>query len=175
MTCIRQNPVHLAGIMDQTLIIGYGNPDRQDDGVAWHILCGLSQKLGYRIPVFFDDLSTPTSTNPHLLFALQLTPEHSEIISNYQRVCFIDAHTGNIQEDLACQNITPFFQSSPFTHHMTPQTCLSLAKTLHSAEPEAILVSVRGFEFGFAQSLSSRTKTLANRAINQIMNWINKN
>ena len=29
-----------------TLFIGYGNPDRQDDGVAWHVLTGIANQLG---------------------------------------------------------------------------------------------------------------------------------
>jgi Ni,Fe-hydrogenase maturation factor len=32
--------------MNKVLIIGYGNPDREDDGVAWHILQGVAERLG---------------------------------------------------------------------------------------------------------------------------------
>ena len=31
--------------MDKTLVIGYGNVDRQDDGAAWHILARLAKQL----------------------------------------------------------------------------------------------------------------------------------
>ena len=33
-----------------TLVIGYGNADRQDDGVGWHILKVLAERIGTSVP-----------------------------------------------------------------------------------------------------------------------------
>ena len=41
--------------MKKSLIIGYGNPDREDDGVAWHILRALTVKLGLFSPSSYED------------------------------------------------------------------------------------------------------------------------
>ena len=154
-----------------TLIIGYGNPDRQDDGVAWHILTRLAEELNRPIPSM-DEGFFPNGENPDLLFTLQLIPELSETISNYQRVCFVDAHTGNVPEDVNVVEVKAEYQRSPFTHHMTADTCLSLVQTIYGRNPHAILVSVRGYVFGFSHELSATTRQLAEQAAAKIMDWL---
>jgi len=154
-----------------TLIIGFGNPDRQDDGVAWHILARLAKDLGRPIPSM-DEGFLPSGENPDLLFVLQLVPELAETISAYQRVCFVDAHTGNGPENVNLVKVKADYQRSPFTHHMTADTCLSLVQTIYGQDPQAILVSVRGYEFGFSHSLSPATRQLAEQAVERIMAWL---
>jgi hydrogenase maturation protease len=159
--------------MSKDIIIGYGNPDRQDDGVAWHVLNGINQRLGRESPLTTDDEFPPAPDSPELIFQLQLTPELSETISKYDRVCFVDAHTGNVPNDIYQEDVQSDFQSSPFTHHLTPSTCMALVQTLYQKKPAAILVSVRGFEFGFHHTLTDRTATLASRAVELIWQWLN--
>lgn len=158
--------------MKSTLIIGYGNVDRQDDGAAWHVLAQLAQKLGRGGPGLPEDEFYPEGDYPHLLSALQLTPEMAEIVAEYERVCFIDAHTGAIPEEIGWLQVAPEFQKSPFTHHLTPQSCLSLVQDVYRCTPRAILVSVRGYEFGFERQLSERTRALVEQVVAQIMDWL---
>ena len=155
------------------LILGYGNVDRQDDGVAWHVLARLAKNLGRAFPLTPDDEIQSTSSPPDLLFVLQLVPEHAETISQYGRVCFVDAHTGRVPEEVQFTTVESQFQNSPFTHHLTPSTCLTLAETLYGRRPEAVLASVRGYEFGFSRSLSGRTETLVEWAVERILKWLN--
>lgn len=157
--------------MDQpsTLIIGYGNPDRQDDGVAWHVLTLLASQFGRAVPDSPDEGIFPSGENPDLLFTLQLIPELAETIADYERVCFVDAHTGNVPEEIHIAEVQPFYQQSPFTHHMTPQTVLSLAQSIYKRTPQAMLVSVRGYEFGFTRDLSAQTGQLAGVAVTEIL------
>jgi hydrogenase maturation protease len=154
-----------------TLIIGFGNPDRQDDGVAWHILVSLADELGRPIPSM-DEGFLPSGENPNLLFVLQLVPELTETISAYQRVCFVDAHTGNVPKNVNLVKVKADYQRSPFTHHMTAETCLSLVQTIYGKDPQAILVSVRGYEFGFSHDLSPATRRLVGQAVQRIMSWL---
>ena len=154
-----------------SLIIGFGNPDRQDDGVAWHILTRLAQEFGRPIPSM-DEGFFPVGENPDLLFTLQLIPELAETIAAYQRICFVDAHTGNASEDVHVVEVKAEYQRSPFTHHMTADTCLSLVQTIYGQTPQAILVSVRGYEFGFSHELSPGTRLLAEQAVERIMAWL---
>lgn len=159
--------------MEKALILGYGNPDREDDGVAWHILRGLAERLGRTVPDLETDALDQLGQSPDLLLVLQLTPELAEILADYDYVCFIDAHTGDYREDLRLVSIAAEFQTSPFTHHMTPQTCLMLAETLFGHTPQAIAVSVRGHRFGFSHTLSPQTALLAKEAIDQVVSWLN--
>ena len=154
-----------------TLIIGFGNPDRQDDGIAWHILSRLAAYFKIERSDEDADDFLPGGSNPDLLFALQLTPEMAETIAQYERVCFIDAHTGDIQEELRVQEINAAFQNSPLTHHMTPQTLLSLVETLYRKKPGAILISIRGYEFGFMRSLSNNSAGILPTAVQRIIEW----
>ncbi len=156
---------------DPVLILGYGNVDRQDDGVAWHVLARLAQHLGYPFPSSPEEEIRPSHQNTDFLFVLQLAPELAETISQYRRVCFVDAHTGWVPLEIQVANLAAEFQSSPFTHHLTPSTCLALAQSLYHSQPEAILVSVRGYEFGFSRSLSKQTSALAEQAAGQILAW----
>jgi hydrogenase maturation protease len=153
------------------IVFGYGNPDRQDDGVAWHILAGLAQRLGQYAPRDPEDEFAENGA-PRLIFTLQLTPELAETCSTGERICFVDAHTGSLPEDLRVIPIHPAFENSPFSHHMTPQTLLALGQALYYANPEAILVSVRGYKFGFARELSPRTQELSQQAIEMIIEWL---
>lgn len=152
----------------KSLLFGYGNIDRQDDGVAWHILRGVAQALDSSLPIFPEE--TDGFFTPHVAwaFALQLTPESAELVSQYDQVIFIDAHTGSVEEPLHVEILNSEFQTSPFTHHLTPQTCLTLAGNLFGNTPRAWLVSVHGYEFGFSQTLSSRTDALNREAVAKI-------
>jgi hydrogenase maturation protease len=160
--------------MDEVLIVGYGNPDREDDGVAWHILQGVAERLGRPAPDLESGGLDQIGQSPDLLFLLQLTPELAELIADYDYVCFVDAHTGDYPEDVRVESIDAEFQPSPFTHHMTPQSCLKLAETLGGNTPQAIVVSVKGHRFGFSQTLSTRTATLAEEAVERICLWLDK-
>jgi hydrogenase maturation protease len=148
----------------RTLLIGYGNLDREDDGVAWHILCQTAEKLGRPVADPSIPELCPDGNEPDLWFMLQLTPEVAETISQYDRVYFIDAHTGNVPEDLHIETVMPGYQTSPFTHHMTPATVMGLVEVLYQKEMPAVLVSVRGYQFEFHTHLSSATSELAQQA-----------
>lgn len=158
--------------MTQTLIIGYGNPDREDDGVAWHILARLAQRLGLPEPAGDAGGLAHLETSPDLLCLLQLNPELAELVAEYERVCFVDAHTGAYPEDIRCETIEGEYLPSPFTHHMTPPTLMILAQALYGHTPRALLVSVRGYQFGFSEQLSPATAALAETAAEQIIAWL---
>jgi hydrogenase maturation protease len=159
--------------MTSVLVIGYGNPDRQDDGVAWHILNQVSARLG--IAIEEESLSSSTANQPvRLLFILQLTPDLAEDLAAATHACFVDAHTGDLALDLNVEELQPGYQTSAFTHHMSPQTCLGLAQALYGAAPRSVLVSVRGYQFEFSHELSSATALLAQKATQQVVQWVSE-
>ena len=158
--------------MSKALIIGYGNPDREDDGVAWHVLGRLAKRLGRPDPAQAAESLEGADGVPDLLCLLQLDPDLAETVADYDRVCFVDAHTGAYAEDVRFEEIAGKFQTSPFTHHMTPETVLALAATLRGHAPQGAVVSVRGYQFGFAHVLSPATAQLAKVATERIMVWL---
>jgi hydrogenase maturation protease len=156
----------------RTLIIGYGNADRQDDGAAWHILTGIAQRLGRPVPNLPEEGFFPEGEAVDLWFELQLAPEMAEDFTAYDRICFVDAHTGNIPEEIMLRPVEGSPAASAFTHHMTPAVCLALAQTLYQHEPEAVLLSVRGYYFGFERELSPQTAVLVEKAVEMLWEWI---
>ena len=157
--------------MNKFLLLGYGNPDREDDGVAWHILRALTVKLGMPAPDSYEG-EFPQSAQIDFEFHLQLTPEMAEDVAAYDNVCFVDAHTGNIPQEVRLIDVESDFQRSPFTHHLTPQSLLSICETLYGKKPDAALLSVRGYQFLFSRNLSEPTQALLPQAVNQVWGWL---
>ncbi len=169
--------------LSTSLVIGYGNPDRADDGVAWHIVRDLAVRFGLQSPnapaVGIDDIIDLDTGEPQhrddvpdLMVELQLAPELAETLSGYDKACFVDAHTGAYENDLNVADVRAEYQSSPFTHHITPQTCLELTRAAYGRAPKGIVVSVRGYQFGFAHTLSAPTARLAAQAVDVILAWL---
>lgn len=148
--------------------MGYGNPDRGDDGVAWHILKNLFAEFGRSEVDLFDSDVVSLTENIDTWFNFQLLPEISELLVQYQQAVFIDAHTGEIKEDINFQELTPTYQNSPFTHHMTPPSLLALAESIHGQYPKSWMLSVRGYDFKFEQALTPQTQTLCDEALDLI-------
>ncbi len=159
--------------MTKILAVGYGNPDREDDGIGWHVLQKLSSHFGS--PVMALDGGTFEQThNPQLVFVLQLTPDLAEPLAEYDFICFVDAHTGAYAEEVRVAPLEPGYQTSPLTHHLTPESCLELAQALYGRAPQALVVSVRGYQFGYRTELSDQTASLVDVAAGHIINWIDQ-
>ena len=158
------------------LILGIGNFDRQDDGVAWHILQGIKEKLGRSTASTpYDSTDEPEGNeDPKTLFSLQLFPEMVDVVAPFEHVCFVDAHTGAIEENLNYRKVEAINHTNPLTHHMTPETLLSLTNITYNKTPQAVLVSVRGYSFQYEQGLSTETAVLAKQAVEHIWNWLNE-
>jgi len=150
------------------IIVGYGNPDRGDDGVAFKLLQQLLKFTGNeKMDLLSSDL-IPLSTDLDLWFNLQLLPEFADTIANYKQALFVDAHTGEIEEDIQYIPIEPNYQSSPFTHHFTPASCLALAQEIAGNYPDSWMLSIRGYRFDFDQNLSPKTEQLLLKAVQMI-------
>ncbi len=154
--------------MKNNLFIGYGNPDRGDDGVAYHLFMDLLNDFGKKDVDLFSSDTISLDENTDIMFNFQLLPEFSEMIAKYQQVVFIDSHTGDIEGNISFESIEPSYQYSPFTHHFSPSSCLAVAQSLTGKHPRAWLLTIRGFQFGFNRELSDRTREFADQALNII-------
>jgi hydrogenase maturation protease len=127
--------------MAQVLILGYGNPLRGDDGVGWHAARRLAETFG--------------SSEVEVIAGHQLTPELAEPLSRARLAVFIDAACDHGVGEVVLQHIVPQTSSSePFSHQLTPEVLLGMAKRLYGACPEAVLLSVGAGSFELGQTLS---------------------
>jgi hydrogenase maturation protease len=125
------------------ILIGYGNPGRLDDG--------LGPALAARMETCaIEGLAVETD--------YQLVVEHAHDISGYDVAIFADAAlNGNAPFSFVELHSSP---NPPFnSHSLSPQTVLSLAKTMFNAKTKCYLLGIRGYEFdGFGERLSERAK-----------------
>lgn len=141
----------------KTLIIGYGNQSRRDDGVGWFII---------------EQLAALNLSGVALETAHQLEVEIAETISRYDAVIFVDAAIPEAPEAIQRSVVTPNFQSHAVAHYLTPADVLSLCQTLYQREPKAVLFSIRGRDFNFGTTLTPEVEQAARAVVKQIAGLI---
>jgi hydrogenase maturation protease len=141
-----------------TLIIGYGNPMRSDDGIGWRVAEGLSPEL----------------KNPEIevLPCHQLTPELAERISKARLVIFVDAVAGTRPGEWTCREVTPDTEKTAFSHSASPAGLLALARTLYGAAPQAYFFTMCGKSFDHGDSLSGAVEARLPSLISEIKTMV---
>lgn len=122
------------------LVIGYGNPLRNDDSVG-HVIVEALENRHIRGDV-------------RLMTVYQLMPELVDRIHAADYVIFVDAGGTGTPGDIRQEQVTPAPGGSAFTHHFTPATLLGAARGYYGACPPAVLVSVTGSNFEYGETLS---------------------
>ncbi|HVN81949.1 MAG TPA: hydrogenase maturation protease [Terriglobia bacterium] len=155
--------------VDRTLVIGYGNPYRHDDGVALVVINSLRHQLGVNLLALDDDgldtLGYPLDT----IMLHQLLPELVPVVANYQRLVFVDAHTSASSEEISVVPILEEYGFQAVTHHLSPQMLLALAKRATGTFPLSHLVSIRGENFDFGEGLSPDCSARVKDAVERIL------
>jgi len=122
--------------MPGTLIIGYGNPLRGDDGLGWQVASELAKCVDALISV---------------VAVQQLTPELAEPVSDADLVIFVDACCDGEPGSWRCESIRPGSERSQvYAHYFTPASLLGYANAIFNASPTALLISaaVGSFDYG---------------------------
>lgn len=154
--------------MSRTLVIGYGNRDRQDDGVAWEVIATLRRRAGQPALPGEETGLEQLGNRVDSIFLLQLAPDLLDVAARYDQLIFVDAHVRPDAADLYCMPVQPEYATATFTHHMTPAMFLALLQTLHRCQPAGFVVSIRGSRFDFERGLSAATQALVEPAVVQI-------
>ena len=143
---------------DAVLVVAWGNPLREDDGVAWHVLEGLrSLKPRPGLPPL------------KLRHAHQLAPEMAECVSQAQGVVFIDARRDGIPGEVRCEEVVPSAGSNPLAHSLSPQALLLYSQQLYGRAPRAVVVSIGGERFAMGEELSPVVRRALPRAIRTVV------
>ncbi len=150
------------------LIAGFGNVFRRDDGVGPAVVNALRVRLG-RAPLGplddgFDDLGHTVDT----VVLHQLVPELVETIKDYSLLIFVDAHVGNLPEDIRVEMLDATYTQPFVSHQIHPSTVLALAQQMYGYAPRAVLLSIRGYDFDFGEGLSAQTAALVSPAVAHI-------
>lgn len=143
------------------LVIGYGNPGRQDDGLG---------------PAFVDRLNEASLEQSDLLSlssysAYQLSVEDALEISEFDIVVFVDASV--ILED--AYRFTPVDGQNALamgSHQLSPEAVLRLCHTLYGRQPEAHVLAIKGQEFDqFEEKLGPQAAAHLDQAYQFFLQW----
>lgn len=135
-----------------TLLIGYGNPLRGDDGLGPFV----AEAVGRRKWQGVKALAAP-----------QLLPELAEELAAADAALFIDACLGG--HDVEVREIEDGGgEPGAFTHGGSPASLLALAAALYGRAARAWIVSVRGERFDLGEGLSPPARRNAESALIRI-------
>ncbi len=79
--------------MQRSLVIGYGNVDRGDDGAAFHVVNRVRARLGQRV-LTEDESGLDSLGAATAVFVPQLTPELAYDAAACHCLVLVDAHVG---------------------------------------------------------------------------------
>ncbi len=145
-------------VPDAVLVIAWGNPLREDDAVAWHVVDGL-RRLQPR----------PSLPPLRLRHAHQLTPELAEPVSRAAGVVFVDARSSGTPGLVRCKAVSPQAGANPLAHALSPEALLLYAEGLFGRAPRAVVVTVDGERFGLGETLSPTVRRAVPRAIRAVI------
>ena len=126
----------------RVLVLGYGNPGRQDDG------------LGPAAAAEIGKLDWPGVT---ACDNYQLVIEDAVEISEHDVVWFVDAARSGA-EPYEVRPLSPAADIAFTSHLVKPEALLAIADLYYGKSPEAYLVGIRGYEFEFLEGLTDRAR-----------------
>jgi hydrogenase maturation protease len=129
--------------LNETLVIGYGNPLRGDDGAGPRAAAAVAAW----------ELKGVTVMTSH-----QVLPEMAEAVSLARAVVFIDATVGRENAEVDCRPIEPRPTPTVVPHIASPGALLALADFVYGRRPPAWWITIPAVEFGFVEGLSARAQ-----------------
>jgi len=129
----------------KTLIIGYGNPLREDDGIGWR----AAELLDGRV-------------DAEIVYTQQLAPELAAQLATTSFVIFLDASLEQEPGGVQCQTLQPE-DPSGWSHHLSPGQLLELTRQLSGASPRAFLITGGARQMNLGDELTAEGERAAQR------------
>ena len=133
----------------RTLILGYGNPGRQDDG------------LGQAAAEAIARLQLP---GVRIITSFSLNIEHAADAAEHDAIVFIDAASTG-PEPFTISDVTPCDHFEFTSHLVTPAAILALSKRLYGRLPAACMIAIGGYEFDIGDGLTTRASANLEQAV----------
>ena len=122
----------------RVLVLGYGNPGRQDDGLGPAVAAEID-RLGWPNLSAFDNY--------------QLNIEDAMDVADHDVVWFVDAAKDG-PSPYALHELSPASSVEFTSHIMRPEALLAIAHQCYGASPRAFLLAIRGYQFEFIEALT---------------------
>jgi hydrogenase maturation protease len=139
----------------RVLVLGYGNPGRQDDGLG-PAAAAMIDAMGWPNVTAFDNY--------------QLNIDNAVDVAAHDVVWFVDAtKTGAGPYEFRCLVPSASFE---FTSHLLrPETILAMAGHYFGCTPDAYLLAIRGYDFEFVESLTQAASDNLAAAVTMLGAW----
>lgn len=160
LLALRSSPAYLwrvsqnesSATQTKLLVIGYGNTLRGDDGV------------GPRVAEAVEALKL---AGVRTFTCQQLSPEHAEMISQVERVIFVDAAVDTPKE-VQLRELVPGETTQLMAHAADPRTILALARDVFGHAPKAWWLTIPVLSLEFSEILSPTAREGFDGAVKKI-------
>lgn len=140
----------------RVLVLGYGNPGRQDDG--------LGPAVAEAIEAF--ELSSVTVEADY-----QLNIEDGATISGHDAVLFVDASVEGA-EPFELTETRPASTVAFTSHSVSPESVLAICEEHFGPAPRAWTLAVRGYEFDMVEGLSAKAQQNFEQSVTFVQSWL---
>jgi hydrogenase maturation protease len=137
----------------KSLVVGYGNVLRGDDGVG---------------PWVAEALAATAPPDVRVLTVHQLTPELAEPLAEAEIVIFVDAHRAELGSCVKVCRVNAEPTADPLGHAVDPARLLALTQALYGATPDTFLVMIPAASFEVGETLSPLAQVGADAALRMI-------
>jgi len=138
------------------LILGYGNPGRQDDGLGPAASAQI-EALGWPNVTAYDNY--------------QLNIEDALDVADHDVVWFVDAARAG-PAPFAVEALAPAAMLEFTSHLVRPEAILAMAHRYYGAAPQAFLLGIRGYDFEFVEALSASATDNLQLAVEMLTEWL---
>ena len=144
-----------------TLIVGYGNSLRSDDGLGWHAVERLAR-----------DARLLGAT---VLWRHQLTPDLAHDIGRSSLVVLIDVSVEQEPGVIAVRRLEEASTAgSAWSHHVDPESLVALARELWNASPDVFVVSVGAGSLDVGERLSPAVEAALPKVVETVVRLVSE-
>lgn len=136
----------------RTVVLGYGNPGRRDDGLGPAAAAALEAR-----PVPGVEVEA----------AYQLNIEDAATIAEYGKAIFVDAAVSG-PEPYELRPVSPASTIAFTSHSMDPASVLAICEESFCPAPEAWVLAIRGYDFALGEGLTPRAEENLNAALDAV-------
>jgi hydrogenase maturation protease len=137
----------------KTLVLGFGNRSRRDDGAGWEVV---------------ERLREMTPPKVELQAVHQLDLAMAETVSEFDLVIFVDAAVPNGLPFVSREVVKPQGNANAASHFVTPSDLITVCATLYGRPPEAMLFTIPARDLNFGEHLSPRAEADARSVAGEI-------
>jgi hydrogenase maturation protease len=142
----------------KTLLIGYGNPGRRDDGLG----AALADAIEAR---HIGGVTTDAD--------YQLNIEYAADIQTVDKVIFADA-SENAAEPFEFKSLSPADRVTFTTHSVSPESVLAGCQDLLGHAPEAHVLAIRGYSFEMQEGLTEQALSNLAQAVKFLSGYLSE-